>query len=233
VKVPDEPFEVTSALHAVILGHIVKTGRAPSLPELATALQRRPEEVRAGLRLLQHHHGVVMHPNGEDIWIIHPFSLAPTAFWVNASSGGWWGCCTWCSLGIAALVKQPLTIRTTVAGQGEPLDISVEDDEVVPRDLVVHFPVPAARAWDNVVFYCSTVLPFRSVEDVSTWSHRHGFPQGAIIPIPQVWALAKEWYGGYLSPTWRKHSVKQAATIFERVGLRGETWRLPESKDRF
>jgi hypothetical protein len=120
-----------------------------------------------------------------------------------------------------------------VAGHSESVEISVEGDVVKPVELVVHFPIPVARAWENVVFFCSTVLPFRKVQDVPAWSQRHDIPPGAIVPIQQVWALAKEWYGDYLSPAWRKHSVKEAAAIFARVGLTGETWRLPESEDRF
>jgi hypothetical protein len=49
---------------------------------------------------LAEHHGVVLHPGSDEIWVAHPFSTAPTGFRVRAGSREWWANCAWCSLGV-------------------------------------------------------------------------------------------------------------------------------------
>jgi hypothetical protein len=39
--------------------------------------------IEMGLYDLQEYHGVVLHPNEPKIWVIHPFLLAPTNFWLS------------------------------------------------------------------------------------------------------------------------------------------------------
>jgi hypothetical protein len=59
---------------------------------------RQPREaVVAGLRALQDYHGVVLHPTSCEIWVTHPFSAAPTNFWVQSAQGSWWA--NWMVLG--------------------------------------------------------------------------------------------------------------------------------------
>ena len=47
--------------------------------------------------IYQEYHGVVLHSNEPKIWVLHPFSLAPTNFYVKSEKGEWWGNCAWCS----------------------------------------------------------------------------------------------------------------------------------------
>jgi hypothetical protein len=51
--------------------------------------------------------------------------------------------------------------------------------------------------------------------------------------VDRVLALARRWYGDYLAPAWRKHTVSEARAIFAEVGLTGAHWELPESGARF
>jgi Alkylmercury lyase len=99
-------------LHSAILQYIIREGFAPDLKTLSALLNTDAEEIETGLYDLQDYHGVVLHPHSPLIWVIHPFSLAPTNFLVNAPNGTWWGNCAWCSLGVAALLKKDLTITT-------------------------------------------------------------------------------------------------------------------------
>lgn len=62
--------------------HIVSKGVAPEIKELALEFQVCEQEIITALRKLEADHGVVLHPNGK-IWVIHPFSLAPTNFLVH------------------------------------------------------------------------------------------------------------------------------------------------------
>jgi hypothetical protein len=53
------------------------------------------------------------------------------------------------------------------------------------------------------------------------------------VPLTTVLALAREWYGSYLDEDWRKWTLGEAQAIFDRVGLRGDAWRLPVGDGTF
>jgi hypothetical protein len=100
-------------------------------------------------------------------------------------------------------------------------------------DVRVHFPIPARDAWNNVIAWCASVQPFSSPDHVAPWCVWHGMPRGAVVPIAQVAALARVWYGRHLDRDWRKWTIAEAQAHFTSVGLIGEHWRLPVGDDRF
>jgi hypothetical protein len=159
-------------------------------------------------------------------WLFHPFSLSPTATWVQAGKLGWWAPCIWCALGVGVLVGEDVVIHSRMGGESENLGIHVSGGFVREHNIVTHFAVPLRSAWNNVHHYCATVLPFRSEAEVDAWSRRHAIPKGAVVPIAQVAHLARLWYGKHADPDWEKWSVAQAREIFGRVGLTGPFWAL-------
>lgn len=233
IPIPEDQA-LDGRVHAGVLAHIVERGHPPDVGTLAARLDTAEEAVRASLRRLDAGHGLVLHPGDEErVWVAHPFATTPTTFWVTDGRGGWWGNCAWCSLGVAALLDGPVTIATRLGGEDEPIEIRVRDGRVEPSDLFVHFSLPVARAWDNVHFYCATVLAFRSEADVDRWCARHGIPRGEAVPIQTVWELARAWYGGHLSEKWQKWTSSEAAAIFASVGLTGPFWEIPGGAERF
>ncbi len=222
-----------SSLHHRILAHLVEQGFAPSVGELAEYFGVPRETAVEALRQLEREHGVVLHPLTAEVWIIHPFSTAPTNFWVESARGAWWGNCAWCSLGIAALLRETVTITTTLGGESEQIALHVVDGRLVDDRYLVHFPVPMRQAWDNVVFTCSTMLVFDSEDAVDAWCARHHLPRGNVQPIAKVWELAKVWYGRHLDENWVKWTAGEARAIFESFDLRGPTWDVPATVERF
>jgi hypothetical protein len=225
------PFD--SVVHRQILAHVIEHGRAPGIEELTKAAGGSAEEVQQSLERLHDNHALVLHANRRDVWIIHPFALFPTAFWVSSDRGRWWSNCVWCSLGVVAILGSDATITTNIAGENRQIDVHVRGGEVVERDLLVHFSVPVARAWDNVVYYCSTVLVFESTPDVDRWCGEHGIARGEVVPITQAWDLAKAWYGNHLAADWKKFSAAEASAVFASVGLTGPFWSVAPSAERF
>ena len=71
------------------------------------------------------------------------------------------------------------------------------------------------------------------MEQIDRWCERHGLTKGAVVPIDVIWELARTWYGRHLAPDWQKWTPLEAQEILERVGLRGEHWRLDTESDRF
>ncbi|CAF4262425.1 unnamed protein product, partial [Adineta steineri] len=90
-----------SSLHHILLRGIVENGYAPPIETLSIDFQRTKQDIIQCLKDLEEYHGVVLHPKTSEVWIIHPFSLSPTNFWVKTSKCQWWGNCAWCGLGIA------------------------------------------------------------------------------------------------------------------------------------
>lgn len=222
-----------SKLHHAILSQVIETGYAPGLSELSKLLGAPEEEVEKGLYDLQEYHGVVLHPHEPRVWVIHPFSLVPTPFIVKSEKGEWWGNCAWCSLGVAALLKDDAEIISSIGAHGEPVKLHIKDGEVAENELLVHFPVPMKNAWDNVIYTCSTMLLFRNKEEIRKWSSRHGIPVGDIQKVSKIWAFSKKWYGNHLDPEWKKWTVEEAGQIFEEFELNHPVWRLEGSDSRF
>ncbi len=213
-------------VRAAVTTYIVEQGFAPDVEALAARLDCTDDDIKASLQRLDESHGLVLHPNSYDIWVAHPFSLAPTAFWVTSERGSWWGNCGWCSLGIAAMLGEDTRIVTRLGAQDEPLELHVRDGRIAPEDVVLHLALPVAKWWDNVIYTCGTILFFRSDAAVDAWCAHRNIPRGQTLSLDQAWNLAQAWYSDYLNPNWRRHSNEEAQAIFENLGLTGPFWAL-------
>lgn len=222
-------------LHATILKYIIDHGYAPDATGLASLLALAESDVIQALQALEEYHGVVLHPNSARIWVIHLFSLAPTNFVVRTTATGkeWWGNCAWCSLGVAALLDQNVTITTTLGADRQQVTLHIVDGQIQDTGFCVHFPIPMTQAWDNVIYTCSTMLLFETEADIDRWCQQHRVNKGDVQPIETIWNFAKVWYGNHLNPQWTKWTNRQARDIFNRFGLTHPVWHIPESDTRF
>lgn len=234
MSLPRSPAQITtSLLHHTIIEHFIEHGHAPSVAMLSSVLGEPREAVTAALRALQEEHGVALHPASSEIWVCHPFSSAPTNFWVQSAKRGWWGNCAWCSLGIVALLDTDASVTTTFGGESTQVTVEIVDGAVSNEELLVHFPIPMQRAWDNVIYTCSNMLLFDSEEAIEKWCAAHGMPRGNVQPLAKIWEFARVWYGRHRAPGWRKWSASEAREIFARFGLSGPTWEVPDTAERF
>lgn len=222
-----------SILHYTIIKHIIDKGFAPGVKALSEILKTDVSEVEQALYALQEYHGVVLHPNEPKIWVIHPFSLAPTNFLVKSAKGEWWGNCAWCSLGVAALLKEDTTVTTRFGAHDEQVVIHITDGEVEEKNLYIHFPIPMKKAWDNVIYTCSNMLVFKNEEQINTWTKKHDISKGDVQPITNVWEFSKKWYGNHLSSNWKKWSMEEAKEIFSEFNLTNKIWDIETSGLRF
>ena len=221
-------------LHYELIRGLIAEGRCPSNADLALALGVDAVGIEAAMRELDAMHGVVLHPHCCEPWILHPFSLTPTLNWVTNSMRSWWAPCLWCACGVAAVVGGDVLIHTRCGAEAEPIVIELKDGVPVSHpDLVIHFAIPPARAWDNVHQHCALVLPFHSHGDLAHWCVRYGVPMGQAVPLEQTARLARRWYGTHARSDWRKWTVAEAQVIFEDVGLTQEFWRLAPREGKF
>jgi hypothetical protein len=216
-------------LHYILTRHIIDTGHAPSLAKLAELAELPETRTEALLKTLDQMHGVILVPNSSRIWSLHPFALNPTRFWVSAAKGRWWGNCAWCSLGIGAALQQDVTISTSDGGEETPLQFTIEQGKTRRTDLLMNFPYPPERWWDNPFAPCVNILFFSSQARIESWRARHGHPPGSALPIDVAIRLAELWFGDYASPDWTRKTPERANEIFTELGLDKSFWKLPAS----
>ncbi len=230
---PPSDQSLESTLHHLIVRSLLDAGRAPTTGELAARAGLQPSAVESGLRSLDASHGLVLHPHRCEPWIVHPFSTSPTDTWVQGPERGWGAPCLWCGLGISALCSDPVVIHTRIGAESEPVEIPVDRGQPRREDLWVHFPEPPRVAWGNVHHFCARLVAFHCRDDAAAWAERHGFPLGQVLPIGQLGALARVWYGRHADANWTKWSVAQAREIFTATGLTGPFWELPSADRKF
>ncbi|ASM51357.1 hypothetical protein PESP_a3561 [Pseudoalteromonas espejiana DSM 9414] len=222
-----------STLHYFIMNQFVELGYAPKIDDIIYHFDVSKFEIIKALQTLQEYHGVVLHPKSSEVWIMHPFSTAPTNFWIESKKGSWWGNCAWCSLGVAALLNCDLTITTTLGGEAKQVVIEIINGQIKNQNMFIHFPIPMVNAWDNVTYTCSTMLMFESEAEVNNWCEKHSMNKGDVQPINNVWEFSKVWYGNHLNPNWVKWSVEEAKEIFKRFELQHSVWNMPQKVGRF
>ena len=70
------------------------------------------------------------------------------------------------------------------------------------------------------------MLLFRSEETVDAWCAARELPKRPLVSLDQLWVLATEWYANRLTEDSRRPAAAEMTSIFERIGLRGEFWRV-------
>ena len=68
---------------------------------------------------------------------------------------------------------------------------------------------------------------FRSEEHVRQWLRAHDYQIGALMPLAQVWHLARAWYNDPRSLSWRPRTRDESQAVLAAVGLTGDFWELP------
>lgn len=222
-----------STLHHHIIRSFVERGYPPTIAELADSLEAPVPEIHSALLALQQYHGVVLHTGSHEIWIAHPFSAAPTNFWVRTRSVGCWANCAWCAMGAVTLLGGTADVTTTIGAESKQVQLRVANGAIDGPDLFVHFPIPMSRAWDNVVYTCSMMLLFESEAQIDAWCERHRVRRGDIQPLSRVLAFAQDWYGRHLDRDWQKWSAAEAVRLFQQHGLTHPIWRIAAEPGRF
>jgi hypothetical protein len=68
---------------------------------------------------------------------------------------------------------------------------------------------------------------FRSEEHVARWLREAKQRKGAVVPVRQVWDLARAWYADPRNPAWRPRTRDESQAVIASVGLTEDFWELP------
>jgi hypothetical protein len=125
----------------------VEHGRAPAAGKLGD-----PEEVLEGWRRLEGEHALVLNPATDELRMLNPFSVVPTAYRVRARDRWWYGNCAWDAFGICAALHTDGRVETSCPDCGEALSVELRGERPDDESLLFHCLVPAAHWWDDIVF---------------------------------------------------------------------------------
>jgi alkylmercury lyase-like protein len=155
VRVTNVDLDETTFDHEVrryVYDHVMKRGLPASIAQTASALSTTPDAVEASFRRLADGHILVLQRGTGEILMANPFSAVPTPFLVRAKDGSWYGNCIWDAMGIPAMLKQDATIEASCGCCGTAMRLAVGDGSLEEAPGIVHFAIPAARWWDDIVF---------------------------------------------------------------------------------
>jgi hypothetical protein len=212
-----------------------RTGQAPSVQSLASALGLAPDAVADAMRALHQHRDIVLDQDA-NIAMAHPFASIPLGFSVMGERTLWWGGCAWDSFAIAHLVpeERSVLVATTCPGCGRALSWVVTADEAPAGDEVAHFLTPVARIWDDVIHSCAHQRLFCSRECVAAWLAPTGNEPGYVMDLGTLWRLARGWYAGRLERGYARREPAAAAAYFAEArivaecgGLENRCWVIP------
>ncbi|GII81895.1 membrane protein [Sphaerisporangium rufum] len=221
---PENMSDVDERVRVHVYQTLAATGRAPGRDDIARDLTLSPARAGAAINTLAAGRHLVLR-DGE-ILLAHPFATANFGFSVMGRSTLYWGGCAWDAFAIPHLVdREPRAlIATECPGCARPMAWIVDRAAPPPGDEVVHFLVPAARAWDDVIHTCTHQRVFCDHDCLRSWSRSSGLPIGTTFGIDVLWRLASRWYEGRLDSPYVRREPAEARRHFAEAGLPPGYW---------
>ena len=109
-------------------------------------------DVEAAFERLHKGRLIVPEPgNPSQIRMAPPFSGVPTPFLARVQGKAYYANCVWDALGVPAALHVDALVEASDGHSGEPMTLEVRKGRPVPRECVIHFAVPAARWWDDII----------------------------------------------------------------------------------
>jgi hypothetical protein len=146
-------MEFDTAVKLNIYETIARTTQAPTSAEVAKALSTSAEEVEAAFERLHQKPLLVPEPGHPSrIRMAPPSSGVETSLRVKVQGNVYSANCAWDALGIAAALQADAIIEASDGYSGEPMLLEVRNGQPVPQACVIHFAVPAAQWWEDILY---------------------------------------------------------------------------------
>lgn len=216
-------------LRLLVYSQLASHARVAATDDLAAALHLTPGQVANGLRALHTTRDLVLDDSG-GIVLAHPFATRNFGFSVMGAATIWWGGCAWDAFAIAHLVPdEPDTLVATQCPhcrKGRKAHAwNIIRSEPPPGEQIVHFAIPIAHVWDDVVHACQHQRSYCNHRCLdSDLAAHHAADNGARFDLPTLWKLAQHWYAGRLDRGYRRRDPASASSYFAKVGLTGPFW---------
>jgi hypothetical protein len=149
--VPEDDLDIKVKL--TIYEITAETGRVPDSLEVAHKIDTDERKILAAIGRLHSKRLLLPEPGDpRRIRMAPPFSGVPTAFPVEAKGRRYYANCVWDAFGIAAALHRNAISRASDGQTGEPLILEVKNGRPILKPYLVHFAVPAAHWWDDLIF---------------------------------------------------------------------------------
>jgi hypothetical protein len=146
------PPDLIWQVRTFIYHSFAETAQPPAVHGVAQHFQLSLAQVEEIYLELDRRHAFFLEPGTLEIRIANPFSAVPTNFQVEARGRIYWANCGWDALGIPAALHADARIEAACAHSGDSIILNVQDGELAPTEVVVHFVVPFARWYEDMVF---------------------------------------------------------------------------------
>jgi hypothetical protein len=132
---------------------VAESATMPNAVDIATALNVPIDQVLSAFERLHQKRLLVPEPGDPScIRMAPPFSGIQTPFLVKAGGKAYYANCVWDALGIPAALHQDAVVEASDGHTGEPMILEVRQGRPVPQDCAIHFAVPAARWWPDIIY---------------------------------------------------------------------------------
>ena len=146
-------MDFETAVKLNIYETIAATTQAPTSTQVAGALNSTVAEIEAAFQQLYQKRLLVLEPGTTSrIRMAPPFSGVKTPHVAKIDGNSYYANCAWDALGIAAALHRDADIESVCGDCGQPMSFQVRDGRPLPQDCVIHFAVPAARWWDDIIY---------------------------------------------------------------------------------
>jgi alkylmercury lyase-like protein len=154
-----------------VYNHFADTTHAPSVDETAQHFNISTEEAGEYYKELHNRHAFFLDLETLTIRMANPFSGIPTDFKVLANGKTYYANCAWDMLGIPAALHNDAVIEAVCTESNEKVQIKIKDGQIIKSrseakwtnpqstsyqstdsQLLIHFPLPFARWYDDLVF---------------------------------------------------------------------------------
>jgi len=137
-----------------VYNHFADTTHPPSVEETASHFNISTEEASGYYKELHNRHAFFLEPETLAIRMANPFSGIPTDFKVHANGKTYYANCAWDMLGIPAALQTDAFIKAvcTESNDAEAVQLEINNGQITNYDLLIHFPLPFARWYDDLVF---------------------------------------------------------------------------------
>jgi hypothetical protein len=136
----------------LVYDHTMKQGAPPTIVQTVAALTSEEAVVRDSFHRLADAYMLVLQRDNGEILMANPFSAVPTPFLVTAGEQSYYGNCIWDAMGIPAMLKLDGRIETSCGCCRTAMHLEIKQSALLEAEGIVHFAVPAAHWWDDVVF---------------------------------------------------------------------------------
>ena len=146
-----------------VYSRFADTTHAPTVEETAAHFNISTEEASEYYKELHNRHAIFLDLETFAVHMANPFSGIPTDFKVHANGKTYFANCAWDMLGISAALHSDAVIEAVCTESNEAVRVEIKNGNIarggVPAaedgdgsGLLIHFPLPFARWYDDLVF---------------------------------------------------------------------------------